>query len=281
MGRRNAQIEGQMCLEMYLSPQKYVVQANSLVSGKQKLSANAAKLLRASIMQIEKDDSELQPYVLNTSELCELLHIKKDNVYRVINDITDELLHSTVEAREEGPGRVKFKKINWVSYCEYDSNYGVAIKLNSDMKPYLIGLQEYYTQYTIENILSMKSEYGIRLFEIIQEKIGLELYPKKVLPYEGINIELSVQYIRECCGCENKYERWSQFKGRVIDRGMEEINIHTGYRVRVLEYRKSGKAISSIVFHINTRDDSHDKPQIEAPKGVFLRNRDITKKELA
>ena len=38
------------------------------------------------------------------------------------------------------------------------------------MKPYLLGLQNNYTEYTLDNILAMKSVYGIRIFELLQEK---------------------------------------------------------------------------------------------------------------
>lgn len=247
MGRKEKQIEGQLCFDMCLNSEHYVVQANNLITGRQSLSLNSAKILRTAIMQIQKEDAELQPYVISTGELAELLHITKDNIYRVIDTVTDELMTSYAEARAEYGAKKKFKKINWVSFCEYDSDIGFAIKLNSDMMPYLLNLKERYTQYTLDNILAMKSVYGVRIFELLQEKILA-----KTLPRKGICIELPVQYIRECCDCEKKYERFSQFKTRVLDRAVEEINRVTIYKVGY-ECKKDGKAITSILFHVNTK----------------------------
>lgn len=245
MGRKVKQIEGQLCFDMCLNENNYVVQSNNLITGKQSLSLNGAKILRTAIMQIQRDDEELKPYVITTGELAELLKITKDNIYRVIDNVSDELMGSYAEARADYGSKKKFKKINWVSFCEYDSDIGFAIKLNSDMKPYLLNLKERYTQYTLDNILAMKSIYGVRIFELLNEKIKT-----KTLPRAGTDIELTVQYIRECCDCENKYERFSQFKIRVLDRAVEEINRVTSYRV-YYDYVKTGKTVTGIKFHIN------------------------------
>ena len=247
MGRKSKQIDGQICFDMCLNDSNYVVQANNLISGKQSLSLNGAKILRTAIMQIQKDDEELKPYIISTGELAELLHIPKDNIYRVIDSVSDELMSSYAEARAEQGERKKFKKINWVSFCEYDSAVGFAIKLNSDMKPYLLNLKERYTQYTLDNILAMKSVYGVRIFELINEKIKTRLIPKT-----GTDIEMSLQYIRECCNCEKKYDRFSQFKARVLDRAVEEINRVTLFKVSY-DYIKDGKTVTGIMFHVNMK----------------------------
>ena len=247
MGRKIKQIDGQLCFDMCLNDSNYVVQANNLISGKQSLSLNSAKILRTAIMQIQPEDVELKPYIITTGELAELLHISTDNIYRVIDSVSDELMGSYAEARAEYGARKKFKKINWVSFCEYDSEIGFAIKLNSDMKPYLLNLKERYTQYTLDNILSMKSIYGVRIFELLNEKIRI-----KTIPKTGLNVEMTLQYIRECCNCENKYERFSQFKVRVLDRAVSEINRVTMYKV-TYEYIKKGKAVIGINFHVTMR----------------------------
>lgn len=61
-------------------------------------------------------------------------------------------------------------KIPWVSKCEYQADVGVAIKLNDELKPLLLNLKERYTQYTLDNILTMKSVYAIRIFELLQKE---------------------------------------------------------------------------------------------------------------
>ena len=77
MGRGGKQIEGQLSFDFCLDTRNYVCQANALVGGKQALKLNSAKLIRAAIMQIVRDDEELKPYIITISELAELLNVPK------------------------------------------------------------------------------------------------------------------------------------------------------------------------------------------------------------
>ena len=245
MGRGHKQIEGQMTFDFCLNSSYQVVQANQLIGGKQALKVNSAKLIRSAIMQVVAEDEEIKPYVVTISELSKLFGVSESNLYRDINDITDDIISNPVQIRYQSGKKVAWVKIPWVSKCEYNSDVGVAIKLNDELKPFLINLKEHYTQYTLDNILSMKSVYAIRIFEMLQEKITTKLLPK-----DGKDIILSIQYIRECTDTEDKYEKISHFKSRVIDPAVKEINEKTVYRVSY-ENIKSGKTVTAIKFHIN------------------------------
>ena len=114
------------------------------------------------------------------------------------------------------------------------------------MKPYLLNLKEHYTQYQLDNILAMKNVYGLRIFELLQSQMMT-----KKLPRDGLDIEMSMAQLRESLDLEDKYERWSQFKIRVLDKAVEEIEKATTYTVSYTP-KKTGKAISHILFHINS-----------------------------
>lgn len=247
MPRGGKQIEGQLTFEMCLNTGNYVVQSNSLVGGKQALSINSAKIVRAAIMQVVRDDTDIKPYIVTIPELSEILNISRSNLYRDIDSITNEIMESHVDVRAEYGDKVKFKKISWVSFIEYQSDTGLAIKLNNDLKPYLLNLKERYTQYTLDNILAMKSVYAIRIFELLQEKMLSKLIPKN-----GTDVSMTVGFIRECCGCEEKYAKFSHFKSRVLDSAVKEINRVTMYNVEY-SYVKKGKAVEGISFHINMK----------------------------
>lgn len=245
-GRRKKQIEGQLVFDFCLDANNYVVQANNLIRGKQALKINSAKLIRAAIMQVVREDSELKPYIITISELSELLNIPKSNIYRDIDSITDDIIKNPVFIKEETDKKTRWIKIPWVTRCEYNSDIGVAIKLNDDLKPFLINLKEHYTQYTLENILVMKSVYAIRIYELLQSRIM-----SRVIPKDGTDIELSVQTVKECCGCESRsYNTFSNLKNRVIDVAMREINQKTLYTVSYT-YIKNGRSVIGFLFHVN------------------------------
>ena len=247
MARGKKQIEGQMVFNFCMDTTNYVVQSNALVGGKQALKLNSAKLIRSAIMQVVKEDEELKPYIITIHDLSELLHIPSSNIYRDIDEITNDIINNPVFLRMDSGKKTAWVKIPWVSRCEYHSDIGILIKLNDELKPYLVNLKEHYTQYVLENILAMKSIYGIRIFEILQEKIK-----ERILPKGGRDIVLSVQEIRECCDCTEKYNKWSHFKDRVIDSAVKEIEKTTFYTLNY-ETIKSGRKVDSIKFHINMK----------------------------
>ena len=252
MARGNKQIEGQLSFDFCLDTRNYVCQANSLVGGKQALKLNSAKLIRAAIMQIAKEDKELKPYIITISELAKLLNVTKSNIYRDIDSITDDILNNPVYVREEtcnrGNKKVRWIKMPWVTRCEYHSDVGIALKLNDELRPLLLNLQDHYTQYALDEILVMKSVYAIRLYELLQSKIM-----SRVLPKAGTNIELSIETIKECFGCEGKsYNIFSNLRNRVIDIGVKEINKKTLFTVSY-DYVKKGKTVIGLIFHINMK----------------------------
>ena len=95
MGRGHKQIEGQISFDFCLDTRNYVCQANTLVGGKQALKLNSAKLIRAAIMQVVKGDEELKPYIISIRDLAELLGVPASNIYRDIENITDDIISNS------------------------------------------------------------------------------------------------------------------------------------------------------------------------------------------
>lgn len=248
MARGKKQIEGQFSFDFCLDTTNYVVQSNDLIGGKQALKLNSAKLIRSAIMQVVRDDEELKPYIITINELSGLLNVPASNIYRDIEDITDDIIKNPVYVRENKDGKtIRFIKIPWVTRCEYNADIGVAINLNEELKPFLVNLKEHYTQYTLQEVLSMRSVYAIRIFEILQSKIM-----NSNVPRNGVHIILSVQELRECCDCEDKYPAFGNFKNKVIDKAVKEINRVTYYDI-TFSYQKKGRSVVAIDFFIASK----------------------------
>lgn len=243
MRKKSLEIEGQLCFDMDTKSEHYVVQANELIEGKQNLKLNSAKIMRALIMQIKPDDDELKSYVISIPELARLLDIGSENLYRNIDSITDDILTNHVAIKDQQQG--KFIKIQWVTACAYEKGVGLAVKMNPLLKPFLLNLQEHYTQYQLENILAMKSVYAIRIYELLQKEQIV-----KFIPRSGTHITLTVKEIREACDCEDKYDKISQFKVKVLDVAVKEIQRTTMYKISY-ECLKKGRSIEAIRFYIN------------------------------
>lgn len=243
--KKSEQVEGQIALAMNIDSRNLVVQANRMITGKQRLSLNAAKLIRAAVMQIKPGDESLPPYLITIPQLAELLGVGAENLYREADNLTDEIIRNPIRIySDEGDRWVKFP---WVSRCEYVTGTGLLIQLNRELKPFLLALREKYTQYALEDVLSMKSVYAIRIYELILSKIMVTMLPER-----GIDVELSLQEIRDACELGEKYLEFGHFKTRVVDVAVKEINEKTLYTV-LFTYLKNSKKIIGLRFHVNIK----------------------------
>ena len=243
--RNTEQVDGQITLAMCIDSQKMVVQANRMIAGRQKLSLNAAKLIRLAVMQIKPDDEKLQPYLVTVPQLAELLKVAPDNLYATVDELTDEILKNPIRIYSDD--RQRWVKYPWVSRCEYVSGTGVLIQLNRELKPFLLALKERYTQYVLQDVLTMRSVYAIRLYELIQSKIM-----QRVLPMEGLDVEISVQEIMDACELGESYSIFQNLRARVVDVAVLEINEKTMYAVGY-SYLKESRKVVGFKFHVNMR----------------------------
>lgn len=246
--KETKQLDGQISIfDFCVDSSNYVTQSNEIIKGKQSLSLNAAKLLRSAIMQIKPSDTELNQYVLSVSKLANLLNVTRQDVHKNILAITQEISEHPLFLKEGAGDKARWVIIPWVSICKYDPEIGILIQLNEHLKPLLLNLikQGNYTQYMLDTILTMKSVYAIRLFELIQSQINI-----KAMPKTGCRVPLKVDEIREACDCTDKFLNFSSFREKVIDKAVKEINEKTIYKLTYMDIR-NGKSINGFLFEIN------------------------------
>lgn len=238
------EVEGQISFDFCLDVSNFVVQRNDLIQGRQSLKLNSAKIIRSAIMQIVLDDKDIKPYTITIPELADLLGVSASNIYRDVNDITDDILSNPVFVRDldDNSEVVRFIKIPWVTRCEYHKNKGLYLKLNDELKPFLVNLKNNYTQYQLIDVLTMKSVYSLRLFELLHSRIM-----HYGVGRSGYKVTLFINDIRECLDCMDKYPIFANFRERVIDVAVKEISEKTNWKV-TYTYQKKGKKVEALDF---------------------------------
>lgn len=223
--------------EMNLNSDNSVVMSNYLIRSKSNLSLNEIKILRLAIMQVIKEDKDLLTYKVNITELADLLKIDRHGIYQEIDKITTSLLKEIVYIGDGNP-KHKWEKYQWCSLCKYDAGV-LTIKLHENLKPHLIQLSKFYTQYILEDILFLKSIYSIRVYELIRD----EMKNGKVYADKSVMIYLPLERIRKATGTENKYEKIAMFKARVLEAALNEINEKLSYDIIYKDVKESRKVI--------------------------------------
>ncbi len=222
----------------------YVITSNDLAEARQSLKLNSTKIIRLAIMQIKAEDKMLKPYKISIPDLAKILNIQSNNIYSTMDEITRDILTNPIYMKKMNKNGETTESggIPWAQACFYERNEGLTIKLNDILAPHLLQLKEHYMQYELEDIVRMKSVYGIRLYEML---IAHMMYKP---PRSGTHITIPITEIKRCLDCEN-YEKISHFKERVLDAAKKEINENSSWTI---DYKclKTGREITDIEFSI-------------------------------
>lgn len=236
--------------ELQLDTSHEVVMANQMIlHSASNLNLNEMKLLRYIIMQTKKGDDYLFEYDFAIKDLADDFGTSVKDLYR---DLENMSLHIMQEVITIGKITGNYKKdrwrrFHWVDIFEYYDGR-ITVKLSDELRPFLLKLVGNFTKYELDEIIKMKSGYGIRLYEIIRATMD-----DRNLPYADkcSEISISMDVLRKATGTENKFERYSSFKTYVVDMAVKEINRCSKYHVTAEPYKK-GRTIAGFDFIIES-----------------------------
>lgn len=243
----NAKGVGKMQNAMVLNRDFKIVMSNKLIKGKQDmLTLWQHKIFRMLISQIKPTDKGLETYSCKITDLAAYLGLKPNSMYGDINELTDKLMQAFIKIKTGGNGkREDWIKINLISSCSC-SNGILTIRLNDDVKPFVLRQKGFYTQYEIGSILNFKSVYAIRLYEVLLSDFKMSYYDS--CRHKFI---YSLEQLREYMGCEDKLLKFSQFKEKCVNKAICEINNSDSSEFSVTaKYYKNGRTVTSIGFII-------------------------------
>ncbi|KOR25409.1 replication initiation protein [Clostridium sp. L74] len=203
------------------------------------LSLEEQKLILTLASMVQPDDEEFKPYIFKISEFMDLLGVENQAKYTEIPKITKELMKKVFEI-EEGK---KIIQTAWLSGAIYEKGTGyVTLKFNPDLKPYMLRLNGLFTQYKLANILSMKSKYSPRVYEI------LKCNEFKKQEY----IEIEVKELRKLLKAENIYPRYNDFKRKIILQTQKELKKISDISFEFEEI-KTGRKVTTLRFYIESK----------------------------
>lgn len=154
---------------MKLDKDFYVVTANDLIKGKQKMTLRESQLLFIAISQVVYEDSDFKTYTTTVPELAAFMGVDENSLYRDLEGICTNLLQRVVKIQvggENAKGRKKWEIFQWVNSAKYD-NGKLTIRLSDDIKPYLLELEAYYSQTLLGTLLTFRSYYATRLYQYL------------------------------------------------------------------------------------------------------------------
>lgn len=196
----------------YLPSSLIVTQSNKLVEARYNLPLGEQRLILTMIARIQPDDEDFKEYRINVKEFADFLGIDNNSAYREFDKITTAIM-TRVLILEESDGPLK---VGWVSSAKYIVKEGaVLLCFDPKLKPYLLKLKGNFTSSRLEMLLSFKSQYTTRMYNLLKQ-------------YEYLKErEIELELLREILGIrKDQYTLYSNFKKDILD-GQFSIGANT------------------------------------------------------
>ncbi len=240
-----------------------VVQSNTLVEAKYRLSVEEQKIIKILISQIQREDEDFKAYEFHIRELAKMLGMEHKDPYRVLEKITERLMSRVLKFSSSETNTLL--QVSWLSSTIYKKGEGtVILRFDPNLKPLLLQLQSYFTKYELGQVLQFKGQYTIRFFEFRKSFLGKN---KKV-------VEFPLNKLREAFGLgKNEYQEFDNFRRRVIEPARIELLEKTGQSFvwEAIRQGRGGKVVGiRFVFDGETENEvvavSESTPKTENQK---------------
>lgn len=242
-----------------------VIKANELIQQSRSeldLTSTEMKIVNYLVSKIVPTDTELKTCTFSINEFCNTLGISSSSGgnYRYIKNALKRLADKSFWIKHKSGGITLFR---WIDAPIINQNSGVVtLKLNDELQPYLLGLKEHFTRYSLLYTLNLKSKYSIQIYEIMKSYSNLK------------TVTLDLDELKQKLNAES-YTNFKNFRIRVLEVAENEINEHSDIYIR-WEGVKKGRKIIAIKFTIQEKYLMEDQDTFELQQA----NHDLLDKHL-
>lgn len=180
------------------------------------------------------------------------------SVYAETFNVSRQTAHEAILEAEKTLFQRQFTFINdegrtvksrWIAHVEYADN---SIKLGLslpiiDAISRIDGKETPFTRYHIEQTHALNSRYSLRLYELVVQYLKMGKTP--IFELKKFRFQLGL--------LPNEYDRMNNFKKKVLDLAVNEINEKTNIDISY-EQKKKGRLITGFIFTVNEKRKEKD-----------------------
>lgn len=222
-------------LNLLMSPKALVVKSNKLVEARQRLSIQEQRIILLLISKIRPEDVNFLWYKFQIRDFARFIGIETSRgIYVDVRKAVRKMMKRLVTIDRKGENM----DLHWIESAAYGEKGFVKIRLNQDLKPYLLRLTTHFTKYYIGYVLHLRSTYSIRIYELLKRFENLR------------EVSFEVDRLKHVLGVsEDEYKLYGHFKNKVILVAQRELLEKTDIAF-TFEETKTGKKITGIRFVI-------------------------------
>ena len=233
-----------------------VVKDNALINASYNLEVTEQRLILLAIINARETgkgitaDSKLE---IHAHDYASRFDVSNSGAYKALKEAVNNLFDRQFSFKEpDKKGNLGVVRSRWVSRIKYiDDSATLEITFAPDVVPLITRLEQHFTSYQLKQVSQLTSKYAIRLYEFLIAWREVGKVP-----------QIEISDFRNRLGLlESEYTAMSDFKKRVLEPSIKQINEHTDITV-TYEQHKKGRIISGFSFKFKQKQ----QPKVEAKR---------------
>ncbi len=228
-----------------------VVKDNALINASYNLELTEQRLIMLAIINARESgqgitaDSKLE---IHASDYAKLFNVSIDASYKALREAVNNLFNRqfSYTAEYKRTGKTGVVRSRWVSRIFYVDDLALLeITFAPDVVPLVTRLEEHFTSYQAKQVAHLTSKYATRLYELLIAWREVGKVP-----------QIEISEFRNRLGLlDDEYTAMHNFKKRVLEPSIQQINEHTDITV-AYEQHKKGRLISGFSFRFKQKQEA-------------------------
>lgn len=216
-----------------------IVKDNALINASYSLELTEQRIILLAILKARENKTpHNQELIVTAQSYITAFNVHRNTAYKTLKTACDNLFDRRFSyQRYSDKGKVEQVKSRWVQSVIYAENESyIKIKFTDEILPLVTMLEKHFTSYELQQVASLKSVHSIRLYELL---IQYRTVGKVEINLSDLRLKLGIN--------ESEYPRMDNFKNRVLDVGIQQINEHSDITAKY-EQVKQGRTIIGFKF---------------------------------
>lgn len=234
-----------------MTKRELVVKTNRLNEAMHNLELIETRLIHMGIVRFRENPifSADTKVIISANDYANLFDVDRVSAHQALIEAEKVLFSRQFTIINNNGNREKSRWIQSVEYMDGENALGIRFAtLVVDCISRIDGNDDPFTSYYLEQIAPLKSRYAVRLYELIKQWLTARKTP--LFELEKFRYQLGL--------LPHEYKRINNFKARVLDIAMREINEKTDLTI-TCHQEKKGRVVAGFWFEISEKKILKDK----------------------
>ena len=219
-----------------------VVKDNSLINASYTLSLVEQRLILLAIIEARETGKGIDTDTfleIHAQHYADRFHVDVKNTYAMLSEAVMTLFNRQVTymTMDEKRNKPEKRVVRWVSGISYVEGAGIVkLRFAPEVVPLITRLEQNFTSYELMQVSNLNL-YATRLYELLVCWRSTGKTP--IIEIGEFRSRIGLQ--------EHEYKPMNNFKNRVLEPAIKQINEHTDITVKV-EQHKTGRSITGFSF---------------------------------